>query len=227
MSDTYLEELFIGEAKKALDSRNSLYEAGYEKGKSEGGGIDWSVCTDFAYFSSSNNRNHLVPQLKYEDTRNSTRFDCMFADCTELVEIPDIDTRKGINFAGMFTNCEALETAPRIDTSNGEIFQNMYDGCTSLTTIPELNLTNATNVRYMLRNCSALTHILFTGTIYTSSVSLSSLPNLTVESLVSFLNAFEDRTGLSSIKLTIGSTNIAKLSDDQLQIAYDKNLTLA
>jgi hypothetical protein len=44
---------------------------------------------------------------------------------------------------------------------------------------------------------------------------------------VSWLNALYDRTGLSAYKLTMGSTNLNKLTNEQKAIATNKNWTLA
>ena len=49
----------------------------------------------------------------------------------------------------------------------------------------------------------------------------------TAETIVSWLEALADRTGQSTYTLTIGSTNIAKLTEAEIAIATNKNWTLA
>jgi hypothetical protein len=78
----------------------------------------------------------------------------------------------------------------------------MFDYCTSLQdltlhNLPNINLTN-------------------TGLIYCTSLTLSSLQNI--------VNALPTTT--SGYKCTIGTTNLAKLSDTDIQIATDKGWTL-
>lgn len=60
-----------------------------------------------------------------------------------------------------------------------------------------------------------------------SGLDLSASTLYSVNTLVSMLNALADRTGLEAYTLTIGSTNLAKLSNEQLAIATEKNWTLA
>lgn len=55
---------------------------------------------------------------------------------------------------------------------------------------------------------------------------LSNYSHLTVESLMSVINALADRTGMDSDTLTLGSVNLAKLTPEQIKIATDKNWTV-
>lgn len=50
---------------------------------------------------------------------------------------------------------------------------------------------------------------------------------LTHDSIVGILNNLKDLTGLTAKKLTLGSTHLSKLSDDEKLIATNKNWTLA
>lgn len=50
--------------------------------------------------------------------------------------------------------------------------------------------------------------------------------HLTVESLMSVINALADRTGMDSDTLTLGSAHLAKLTPEQIKIATDKNWTV-
>lgn len=59
------------------------------------------------------------------------------------------------------------------------------------------------------------------------AINLSSAAYMTHESLVDILNALKDLTGETSKKLTLGTTNLAKLSDEEKLIATNKNWTLA
>ena len=51
--------------------------------------------------------------------------------------------------------------------------------------------------------------------------------NLTVESLMSLINAFVNTSSTATYKVTIGATNVAKLTAEQVKIATDKRITLA
>ena len=59
------------------------------------------------------------------------------------------------------------------------------------------------------------------------NLALSASTLYTAETIVSWLEALADRTGQSTYTLTIGSTNIAKLTETEIAIATNKNWTLA
>ena len=98
-----------------------------------------------------------------------------------------------------------------------------------MTTIPLIDTSNGgTNFSYMFNGCAALKNVTFEGTFnVNSNISVfSSSPNLTVDSLMSFINALNN-TGTGTYTVTIGSINLAKLTAEQIQIATAKNITLA
>ena len=141
-------------------------------------------------------------------------------------QLQNINTKIGTNFSCMFDSCKALTTIPQLDTSSGTSFYSMFNNCTSLTT---LELTSFISSQYMFSYCPALENLTVTGTITVNNnyLNLSSSPLLTVESLMSVINALSDNTGGTTYTVTLGATNLAKLTDEQKQIAIDKNYTLA
>ena len=186
--------------------------------------------TDWRYFSYYDNRNNLVTQLKHSDTSKGTNFGYMFYYCTNLTTIPQLDTSNGTNFAAMFNGCSALTSILQLSTSNGTNFNGMFSVCTALTTISLLNMSSmsGTNWSSMFYNCPALKNVTFEGTIPVrgNMSAFSSCPNLTVESLMSFINALTNMSDTATYTITIGSTNLAKLTEEQIQIATDKRITL-
>lgn len=210
------------------------------------GGLDTSGMTDFGYLCRNNRFNNQLDKL---DTSQCTNFEYMFSDCTNLTTIPQLDTSKGTSFSNMFRGCSSLTTIPQIGTSRGTAFNGMFSGCTNLTTIPPLNtskgttfngmfsgckklktikLTSFRSYSGMFTNCEALEELIVTGTITVSNndLNLSYSPLLTVESLLSVLNALADNTGKTKYTITLGSTNLAKLTSTQKAIATNKNYTL-
>jgi hypothetical protein len=186
--------------------------------------------TDWRYFSYYDNRNDLVARLKYSDTANGKNFSNMFYACSSLTTIPQLDTSNGTNFGAMFNGCRALTSILQLSTSNGTNFNGMFSGCTALTTISLLNMSSMSGTSYvnMFYNCTALENVTFEGTIpVRGNMSVfSSCPNLTVESLMSFINALTNMSDTATYTITIGSTNLAKLTEEQIQIATDKRITL-
>ena len=100
----------------------------------------------------------------------------------------------------------------------------MFYGCTSLTAIPQLDTTKGIDFSYMLFSCSNLTTLGgFVG--LSKSLDLSSSTKLTHDSLMNVINNLATVT--SSTKLTLGSTNLAKLTGEEKKVATDKGWTLA
>lgn len=149
------------------------------------------------------------------DFSNATKGNYIFKDCINLVSLPEINLSSiSGNMTGLFKNCKSLVTIDKL------IFPSV--------TTKELN-----EVFY---GCEKLENILFEGSIkvcepiYSSlsySFSLSDSPNLTSESLVSFLNILEDNTEESEqYVILLGSANLEKLTPEQIAIATDKNILL-
>ena len=186
--------------------------------------------TDWRHFSYYDNRNDLVEKLKYSDTANGTDFSNMFNYCNALTTIPQLDTSNGTNFSNVFTSCSALTSIPQIDTSKGTNFSQMFYSCSALTSVPLLNMSSMSGTSWsnMFYNCTALENVTFEGTIPVRGniTVFSTCPNLTVESLMSFINALTNMSDTATYTITIGSTNLAKLTEEQIQIATDKRITL-
>ena len=76
--------------------------------------------------------------------------------------------------------------------------------------------------------CSALVDLNIVGTINAIGLNVSYSTLLSHDSLMSIINALADKTGVSgTFKVTLGSTNLAKLTADEIAIAEGKGWTLA
>lgn len=105
----------------------------------------------------------------------------------------------------------------------------MFYQCTSLTAVPPLNTSKGTSFTGIFYNCPELETVAFTGTvkITKNTTIFSNSPKLTVESLMSLINALVNASSTATYKVTIGATNLAKLTAEQVKIATDKRITLA
>ena len=133
------------------------------------------------------------------------------------------DTSNVTDMYSMFYNCSSLTTIPLLDTSNVIDMSSMFSGCFSLTTIPQLDTSNVTNMVRMFTNCSSLTTIHMTGMKVSFGIFFST--KFTRDALVEILNNLSVVT--STTTLTMGSTNLAKLTDEDKKIATEKGWTLA
>ena len=162
-----------------------------------------------------------IPSL---DTSNGTNFDSMFHNCTNLISVPLLDTSNGTNFHGMFYKCTNLTSVPLLNTSNGTDFSAMFGSCINLTTIPSLDTSNGTNFAHMFYNCANLTNLGgFKG--LKADLNLTSSKKLTHESLMNVINNLAEVN--TNPTLSLGSENLAKLTDDEKTIAINKGWTLA
>ena len=184
--------------------------------------IDTSSVTDMTSMFDFCKSLTTIPLI---DTSSVTNMHSMFNHCESLTTIPLIDTSSVTNMRSMFDHCVSLTTIPLIDTSSVTNMYYMFDSCYSLTTIPQLDTSSVTDINYMLYRCSKLTDLGgFVGLKCNLDLSDSSL--ITHDSLMNVINKAADVTA-SPKTLTLGSTNLAKLSDEEKAIATNKGWTLA
>ena len=146
---------------------------------------------------------------------NSNKKSC---DKVKIIDVSGLDTSNVTGMSYMFAYCEQLETLnlSNFDFSKIEGFSNpasvlgMFDGCTVLT-----NLTFGTGLG---QGYTATTHR------SSATLDLSTCTNLTHDSLMSVINNLYDLAGNNKNRqyLTIGATNMAKLSEAEIAIATAK-----
>lgn len=76
-------------------------------------------------------------------------------------------------------------------------------------------------------NCTKMIDVTLGENFNCNNLDLSYSNLYNSETIVSWLNALADRTGQTAYKLTIGATNLAKLTEEDILIATNKNWTLA
>ena len=161
------------------------------------------------------------------DTSKANNMTAMFSSCVNLMQVPLLDTSNVVHFDEMFYNCTSLTTVPQFDTSNLYSAQLMFGGCSKLVKIPLLDFTKAEQLRSMLLACSELVELSGFSNL-SVNLDLSSSRKLTADSIMSVINEAKDlsETG-GTATLTLGSTNIEKLTEEQIAIASFKGWTLA
>ena len=148
----------------------------------------------------------------------------MFFYCSSLTSIPQLDTSNVTDMTKMFYHCPSLTTIPQLDTSKVRNMTSMFQGCTNLSSVPQLDTSNAIDVNRMFANCSSLT-TLGGLTNLKVNLSLSSCPNLTHDSLMNVINEVAVIPDYSQ-NLTLGATNLNKLTDEEKAIATNKGWVL-
>lgn len=161
--------------------------------------------------------------IQPNDTANVTNMSNMFYNCANLTTIPQLDTGNVTSMNSMFYNCNSLTTIPLYNTSKVTNMSQMFWHCSSLQTIPAYDCTNVTNMNNIFASCSSLKSILMTGMKVSFDISTSTL--FERADLVTILNNLATVTTTKTLKM--GSTNLAKLTDEDKAIATNKGWTLA
>lgn len=156
------------------------------------------------------------------DTSNATSAVSMFAECNNLTTIPQFNTPNVTNVANIFASCYKLQSVPLLDTSKVTAIYRMFYNCYRLISIPAFDFSNVISTTDIFKNCRSLEEIHCTGLKVSFDISAST--KFTESALVEILNNLGTPT--SSQTLTMGATNLAKLSDEEKAIATDKGWTL-
>ena len=195
--------------------------------------IDTSDYTRMNYMFNDYPRLTTIPLL---NTSKVTDMSSMFSYCSSLTTIPLLDTSKVNNMSSMFNYCPKLAKIPQLNTSKVTNMSSMFNDCKSLTTIPLLDTSKVTSVYSMFNYCSSLTTLGgFTNlgqaysttqgaNYYYCTLNLSFSPNLTHDSLINVINNLYDiaSAGIQPQQLVLGSTNLAKLTTEEIAIATEK-----
>ena len=156
------------------------------------------------------------------DFSQKTNFRHCWYSCRELTSFPMLDLSNGTDFYMTWYACQSLTEFPQLDLSSGTNFGSAWGNCSALTSLPALNLSNGTNFGSAWTNCKKLVNLGGFGAI-SANIDLHYCP-LTVESIMNVINQAATVTGK---KMTLGSTNLAKLTDEQKAVATSKGWTLA
>lgn len=156
----------------------------------------------------------------------------MFTECADLtsftIPMPELTDGSNMFSRGTLSGYNSLKTlnldAPKLVTTT-----NMFGDCIWLTDVT-LNIPSYTSQESSMNptfwNCKGITNLTVNGELR-AGLYLSTSTKLTTDSLMSVINALVDLTGENSKTLTLGATNLAKLSDEQKAIATNKNWILA
>lgn len=170
----------------------------------------------------------------------------MFAYCrgTATLTITLNNTANVKTVAAMFYENKQIREAPAFDTSNVTGFNSLFCYATRVKTIPAYDASKGTNFISAFGSCSALVNFggfLNVGKGFTSksnnvssyAQTYSSATKLSHDSLMNIINGLYDLNltydvanggTLYTQKLVLGSTNMAKLTSDEIAVATAKRL---
>lgn len=176
------------------------------------------------------------------DTSNVSAMNQMFDNCTRLtsLNISNFSGNSVTTVNTMFRNCSNLASLniSGLQNSNATSLTQMFNGCTRLTdlTLGNFSCDKVNVMTNAFARCSNMANISGTlsniGKGYTSStvnyaaykVTLNASTKLTHDSMMNIINGLYDlaTAGKARQSLVFGSTNLAKLSSDEIAIATTK-----
>lgn len=179
-----------------------------------------------------------IPQI---DTSNVTNMFYMFYNCRNIKEIPVLNTANVTFMNFMFSGCRNLIKIPTLNTINVKVFEDTFRNCSKLTTVPLLKANSVNYIYGAFTFCDGLTTIggfENLGQAYETTqnanseryqLNLSYSTKLTHESLMNVINNLYDikTKGCKAQQLILGSTNIAKLTAEEIAIATDKGFNVS
>lgn len=170
-----------------------------------------------------------IREVTINNSGNENEVSCvsMFNYCDELRRVYFSSIPKISNCNKMFYYCSYLEEVPSLNTDNCTNFQSMFYDCRYLIEIPSFSVANAVDngLNSMFTFCFKIEKIHITNISQNLNISYST--KMEREALLEVLGNLKDLTGSTSKKLTLGSTLLAKLTEDDKAIATNKNWTLA
>lgn len=141
-------------------------------------------------------------------------------DCGVVLNTENISNANGLfNYASSVTKLPHLVLTSPITLSLA--FQSMIE-------LKSLEVTFGRETSYSdtFHTCKALENLLVHGTIGQNGFKVSDSTKLTHDSLMSIINCLEAKTS-GTWTVTLGTTNLAKLTDAEKAIATQKGWTLA
>lgn len=182
-----------------------------------------------------------LKRLPEMNTANVTNMKYLFNRCEVLEQIPQLNTSNVTDMSYMCSYCYGITKLPQLDTSKVTTMTSMFNYCKKIYEVPALNGSKLTSIGSCFSNCSELTifgGIINLGEAYPTTTSanftnytltLSVCTKLTHDSLMNVINNLYDikSKGCKTQKLVLGSTNLAKLTSDEIAIATNKGWTVS
>lgn len=215
-----------------------IHEAGTNAGWSDllNAVTDYGARTDYECGFYRWNCEYIRPQYKVVPTSDKSGY-YTFSYNTKLkiLESKHFDFSKktpgsnATNDYGYFVRgCSSLEKIEDIGIQAPVGYVVTFYNCPKLHTIEVLRSSAATTWNTAFSYCSSLKNLKIEGEIGKNGFNVAACP-LTHESLMSIINALVDKTGDTSTTwtITLGSTNLAQLTDAEKAIATTRGWTLA
>ena len=139
-----------------------------------------------------------------------------------------LDTSKATTLYLGFQGCSNLTKIGTIDMSSSTQNFRLFFNCAALREVGRCIVSEATTYQQTFYNTASLVTINFEGVIANNGLDFSLSGKLSHDSLMSIINCLKNYTGSGTThSVTLGTTNLAKLTDAEKAIATQKGWTLA
>ena len=224
--------LIVNSATNIKDKSLTSADAGKVLTVNEDGSLSWQVKGVGggmkAFFDAGgkcaySTAKSFVGVIPFGATSDVTDMTKMFSDCPNLTSVPLLDTRKVTNMNSTFSGCSNLTSVPLFDTSKVTSMYATFSGCSNLTSVPSFDTSEVTSMGFTFSGCSSLEtiHMLNIG----ADLDIASSTKFTREALLEIIGNLKIVT--TTKRLTMGATNLAKLTEEDKAIATNKGWTLA
>ena len=166
--------------------------------------------------------------LKYVrlDTTNLINAWSMFSSCESLESVEFINgTHRAKNMQAMFMSCNKIKSIKGLNTENVQDMMYMFSSCKLIQEV-YLDTTSVQNMKYIFNYCYNLTKIRFNPDASNiTDFSISDCTKMTSKDLVAMFESLP--TPKASRTITLGDVLLNRLTEEQKQIAINKNYVLA
>lgn len=174
----------------------------YEEGKKAELDAFWDELQGYGKRSSYS---YAFWQAWWNDKNYNPKYPLVSSTASNCFYLSNItDTKVDIHFTG----------------SVAEVFRN-----SKIKTIRKIILSPNTSLYRWFEGCPNLENVTFEGTLETKYADFKNSPKLTHDSLMSLINALADKTADTSgtvWTVTLGATNLAKLTEEELLLIENK-----
>ena len=233
------------------ENQQKVYDAGHDKGVTDGRQAEWSdFWNNFFYTAAPFGTDYMFANwnmvnfkpdrhIRYNPVASSARYafygtylkktnsPTIAYDLVELLEQAGVSLyTAGLKNAYSMFQDSSVTRLPALDFSTVTSTTNAFTGCSKLHTIDKLKVSESTGSLGCFGGCTKLENLTIEGTIAKACL-FSPCTALSHDSLMSIINALKTFTDGTTQKITIGATNIAKLTADEIDQIEAKGWTYA
>lgn len=223
-------------AEKTLQLKQDFDDV-YEGGKKAESDAFWDIIQNYGnrtHYNSAFARwssEYIRPRYKVV-AKDANGIASMFDSCSKLkkVEAEYFDfsqkstgTNNNVGYYYTFANCSVLEEIEDVGLIPQHNYYYAFSHCYNLHSIAKMGVDANTKYQNTFQRCDNLVNLTLDGTIGQNGFDIHWSTKLTHDSLMSIIDALEDKSGTGTTwTITLGTDNLAKLTDAEKAIATQK-----